>query len=116
MWEVVAKQCGECKCSGTASYVTDVMFGCEPMQTCFRWRLICFEDFVTVCVPFAHAQAMLKYDAKAREVQLVVDRAYSAGEPVYAWCGPQPNRRLLLNYSIVDDNNPYGAAVMLSHL
>ena len=55
------------------------------------------------------AQAMLKYDANAREVQLVVDRAYSAGEPVFAWCGPQPNRRLLLNYSIVDDNNPYGA-------
>lgn len=54
---------------------------------------------------------MLKYDAEAREVQLVVDRAYSPGEPVYAWCGPQPNRRLLLNYSIVDDNNPYGAAM-----
>ena len=54
-------------------------------------------------------QAMLKYDAKAREVQMVVDRAYAPGDPVYAWCGPQPNRRLLLNYSIVDDDNPYGA-------
>ncbi len=52
---------------------------------------------------------MLKYDAKAREVQLVADRAYVPGEPVYAWCGPQPNRRLLLNYAIVDDDNPYGA-------
>lgn len=63
------------------------------------------------CRPPPPAQAMLKYDAEAREVQLVVDRAYSPGEPVYAWCGPQPNRRLLLNYSIVDDNNPYGAAM-----
>lgn len=65
--------------------------------------------FDGVCPLSASGQAMLKYDASAREVQLVVDRAYSAGEPVYAWCGPQPNRRLLLNYSIVDDNNPYGA-------
>jgi hypothetical protein len=52
---------------------------------------------------------MLKYDARAREVQLVADRAYAPGAPVYAWCGPQPNRRLLLNYAIVDDDNPYGA-------
>ena len=29
-----------------------------------------------------------------------------AGEPVYAWCGPQPNSRLLLNYGIVDEQNP----------
>jgi hypothetical protein len=26
---------------------------------------------------------------------------------VYAWCGPQPNSRLLLNYGIVDESNPY---------
>jgi hypothetical protein len=26
---------------------------------------------------------------------------------VYAWCGPQPNSRLLLNYGIVDEGNPY---------
>lgn len=31
----------------------------------------------------------------------------SAGEPLYAWCGPQPNSRLLLNYGIVDESNPY---------
>jgi histone-lysine N-methyltransferase SETD3 len=30
-----------------------------------------------------------------------------AGEPLYAWCGPQPNSRLLLNYGIVDESNPY---------
>jgi histone-lysine N-methyltransferase SETD3 len=29
------------------------------------------------------------------------------GEPVYAWCGPQPNSRLLLNYGIVDEGNPH---------
>ena len=28
------------------------------------------------------------------------------GEPVFAWCGPQPNSRLLLNYGIVDEQNP----------
>lgn len=26
---------------------------------------------------------------------------------MYAWCGPQPNSRLLLNYGIVDESNPY---------
>jgi len=26
---------------------------------------------------------------------------------VCAWCGPQPNSRLLLNYGIVDESNPY---------
>lgn len=29
------------------------------------------------------------------------------GDPVYAWCGPQPNTRLLINYGIVDESNPY---------
>jgi hypothetical protein len=50
---------------------------------------------------------MLQYCREAGEVQLAVDRAYSAGEPIRAWCGPQPNRRLLLNYGIVTDDNPY---------
>ena len=36
-----------------------------------------------------------------------MDRDYRAGEPIKAWCGPQPNRRLLLNYGIVTDDNPY---------
>lgn len=31
----------------------------------------------------------------------------AAGEPIYAWCGPQPNTRLLINYGIVDESNPY---------
>ncbi len=26
---------------------------------------------------------------------------------MYAWCGPQPNSRLLINYGICDENNPY---------
>ena len=53
------------------------------------------------------AKAMLKYNAESREVQLAVDRAYAAGQPVLAWCGPQPNSRLLLNYGVVDEGNPY---------
>eukprot|EP00891_Asterochloris_glomerata_P000308 jgi/Astpho2/308/fgenesh1_pg.00010_%23_65_t len=52
-------------------------------------------------------KAMLRYDSEAREVRLVADRAYCKGEPVYAWCGPQPNQRLLLNYGIVDESNPH---------
>lgn len=35
---------------------------------------------------------------ESQEVRLVVDRAYKAGEPLLAWCGPQPNSRLLINY------------------
>lgn len=53
------------------------------------------------------AKAMLKFDPEKHEVQLAVDRQYAAGEPVVAWCGPQPNSRLLINYGIVDENNPY---------
>ena len=52
-------------------------------------------------------QAMLKFNRETEEVQLAVDRDYRAGEPIKAWCGPQPNRRLLLNYGIVTDDNPY---------
>ena len=43
-------------------------------------------------------QAMLAHNDAARRVELVADRPYSIGEPLYAWCGPQPNSRLLLNY------------------
>ena len=42
-----------------------------------------------------------------KKVELVVDRPCAKGEPVYAWCGPQPNRRLFINYGIVDESNPY---------
>jgi hypothetical protein len=52
-------------------------------------------------------RAMLQYNREAKEVQLAVDRAYNPGEPLLAWCGPQPNSRLLINYGVVDDNNPY---------
>ncbi|CAL5228874.1 g12088 [Coccomyxa viridis] len=53
------------------------------------------------------SKAMLQYCRETREVQLVADRSYKRGEPIKAWCGPQPNRRLLLNYGIVTDDNPY---------
>ena len=52
-------------------------------------------------------RALLKYNAEAKEVQLAVDRSYEPGEPILAWCGPQPNSRLLINYGVVDDDNPY---------
>ena len=40
-------------------------------------------------------------------MQLTADRDYRPGEPLTAWCGPQPNSRLLLNYGLVDEGNPY---------
>ena len=52
-------------------------------------------------------RAVLKFCEETKEVQLAVDRAYQPGEPVYAWCGPQPNSKLLINYGVVDANNPY---------
>lgn len=52
-------------------------------------------------------KALLKHDEELQEVQLTVDRPYSKGQRVFAWCGPQPNSRLLLNYGIVDEGNPY---------
>lgn len=53
------------------------------------------------------SKAMLQYDQESRQVRLAVDRSYIPGESVVAWCGPQPNSRLLLNYGVVDENNPY---------
>ncbi|KIY95099.1 hypothetical protein MNEG_12863, partial [Monoraphidium neglectum] len=52
-------------------------------------------------------KAMLSHNDAAKRVELVVDRDYQVGDPVYAWCGPQPNSRLLLNYGIVDESNPF---------
>eukprot|EP00879_Flechtneria_rotunda_P026362 GHRR01028105.1.p1 GENE.GHRR01028105.1~~GHRR01028105.1.p1 ORF type:complete len:274 (+),score=85.18 GHRR01028105.1:1140-1961(+) len=52
-------------------------------------------------------KAVFKYNPAAKAVELVVDRDYQTGDPVYAWCGPQPNSRLLINYGIVDESNPY---------
>ncbi|WCJ27501.1 Rubisco methyltransferase family protein [Euphorbia peplus] len=40
-------------------------------------------------------------------VELVVDRAYKAGDPIVVWCGPQPNSKLLINYGFVDEDNRY---------
>ncbi|KAL8167143.1 hypothetical protein V2J09_008642 [Rumex salicifolius] len=45
-------------------------------------------------------------------VELVVDRAYKARDPIVVWCGPQPNSKLLLNYGFVDDDNPYDRLVV----
>lgn len=53
------------------------------------------------------SKATFKYKPEEREVQLVVDREYLPGQPVYAWCGPQPNSKLLINYGVVDPGNPY---------
>lgn len=53
------------------------------------------------------SKATLKYCDADKEVQLAVDREYLPGQPVYAWCGPQPNSRLLINYGVVDPGNPY---------
>ena len=53
-----------------------------------------------------YAQAMLRYDAAAQEVQFTSDCAYQACTPIYAWCGPQSNGRLLLNYGIVEETTP----------
>lgn len=53
----------------------------------------------------SNCKAMLK--AVGDNVQLEVDRAYKAGDPISVWCGPQPNSRLLLNYGFVDEDNPY---------
>ena len=50
-----------------------------------------------------HLQAMLQFNAATRSVQLIADRAYSPGELLTTWCGPQPNSRLLLNYGLVDE-------------
>lgn len=50
---------------------------------------------------------MLKYNPNTKTVDLVTDRPYAADEPIAAWCGPQTNTRLLINYGIVDENNPY---------
>ncbi|BBN19573.1 hypothetical protein MPTK1_8g11790 [Marchantia polymorpha subsp. ruderalis] len=53
----------------------------------------------------SNCRAMLK--AVGDVVQLEVDRAYKAGDPLVVWCGPQPNSRLLLNYGFVDEDNPH---------
>ena len=42
-----------------------------------------------------------------RQVTAATPPAPRAGDRVIAWCGPQPNLKLLLNYGIVDENNPY---------
>eukprot|EP00243_Klebsormidium_subtile_P004495 TRINITY_DN18494_c0_g1_i1.p1 TRINITY_DN18494_c0_g1~~TRINITY_DN18494_c0_g1_i1.p1 ORF type:complete len:542 (+),score=174.02 TRINITY_DN18494_c0_g1_i1:279-1904(+) len=53
----------------------------------------------------SNCRAMLK--ANAGHVELEVDRDYEQGEPIVAWCGPQPNVKLFLNYGFVDEDNPY---------
>ena len=78
----------------------------ETQEVLFEWSP---EGLGAVlCTDGRHAaQAMLQYCRETREVQLVADRSYKRGEAIKAWCGPQPNRRLLLNYGIVTDDNPY---------
>lgn len=42
----------------------------------------------------ASPQALLRYDGERKEVVLVSDRDYQVGDPILAWCGPQPNSRV----------------------
>ena len=53
------------------------------------------------------SKALLQYNAEQKTVELRVEREYAAGESVVTWCGPQPNSRLLINYGVVDEGNPY---------
>lgn len=54
----------------------------------------------------ASCRAMLAYCPETDTVDLRVDRPYQPGQPVLAWCGPQANSKLLLNYGYVSLNNP----------
>ncbi|GAV92502.1 Rubis-subs-bind domain-containing protein [Cephalotus follicularis] len=62
----------------------------------------------------SNCKAMLSVVGDA--VQLVVDRAYKAGESIVVWCGPQPNSKLLLNYGFVDEDNSYDRLVVKAAL
>ncbi|KAG2486389.1 hypothetical protein HYH03_014967 [Edaphochlamys debaryana] len=53
------------------------------------------------------AKSMLSYDEASRSVRLVAAAPLAPGQPLSAWCGPQPNAKLLLNYGIVDEHNPF---------
>ncbi|KDD71504.1 hypothetical protein H632_c4901p0, partial [Helicosporidium sp. ATCC 50920] len=55
----------------------------------------------------SRCRAALRYDEESDQVRLAVDRDVAAGEALVAWCGPQPNSRLLINYGFVDPDNPY---------
>ena len=46
-------------------------------------------------------KGLLKYNAEEKAVVMEVDKHYSPGEQIFAWCGPQPNSCLLLNYALV---------------
>lgn len=50
------------------------------------------------------------------DVVLKADHAYQRGETLSAWCGPQPNSRLLINYGIVDDRNPNDRLAMTGEI
>eukprot|EP00899_Mesostigma_viride_P007883 jgi/Mesvir1/17096/Mv07533-RA.2 len=54
----------------------------------------------------SNCRAVLQH-TEDNHVELRADRPYKKGEPMSVWCGPQPNQRLLQNYGIVDDDNPF---------
>lgn len=58
------------------------------------------------------AKATLRYDSEEEVVMLTSDRSYSKGDQILAWCGPQPNSKLLVNYGIVEDDNPHDRLTM----
>lgn len=51
----------------------------------------------------SRSRAFFEYNPATNSVDLRVDRQYSKGDVIKAWCGPQPNSKLLLNYGIVDE-------------
>ncbi|KXZ43296.1 hypothetical protein GPECTOR_95g685 [Gonium pectorale] len=53
------------------------------------------------------SKAMVTFNQDNRAVELVMAGPAGAGAPLAAWCGPQPNNRLLLNYGVVDEHNPF---------
>lgn len=54
------------------------------------------------------SKALISYNASKEAVELVADKDYAQGDHVVAWCGPQPNSRLLINYGIVEEGeNPF---------
>ena len=57
----------------------------------------------------SQSKASFFYNPETHAVELVSDREYRAGDVIKAWCGPQPNSKLILNYGIVDEGNPFDA-------
>jgi len=60
-----------------------------------------------MCQYKSNSRAAFAYNPASKSVDLTVDVPYARGEAVAAWCGPQPNSKLLINYGICNDDNPF---------